>query len=181
MAWTSSYAIVLLLVCVDSSVVRRTNLQLPKIRFGRGVLRRSLRTKALDSTPSEASGCPVSRAKSAISEVLRRNDENESTSPRTTEVIPIPGPKGLPADLISNSIHVMKIPIYGIEEATLRWGQAFGPIVRFDNSNLGIKSWVFVNEPNLIEHVCFKNAMNYKERYISTQEDSRDTKKKKEL
>jgi len=72
MAWTSSYAIVLLLVCVDSSVVRRTNLQLPKIRFGRGVLRRSLRTKALDSTPSEASGCPVSRAKSAISEVLRR-------------------------------------------------------------------------------------------------------------
>uniref|UniRef100_A0A7S4DFN2 Cytochrome P450 n=4 Tax=Lotharella globosa TaxID=91324 RepID=A0A7S4DFN2_9EUKA len=166
MAWTSSYAIVLLLVCVDSSVVRRTNLQLPKIRFGRGVLRRSLRTKALDSTPSEASGCPVSRAKSAISEVLRRNDENESTSPRTTEVIPIPGPKGLPADLISNSIHVMKIPIYGIEEATLRWGQAFGPIVRFDNSNLGIKSWVFVNEPNLIEHVCFKNAMNYKERYL---------------
>jgi len=60
----------------------------------------------------------------------------------------------------------MKIPIYGIEEATLRWGDAFGPIVRFDNSNLGIKSWVFINEPEIISHVCFKKAANYKERYL---------------
>jgi len=49
---------------------------------------------------------------------------------------------------------------------THSWGQSFGPIVRFDNTNLGIKSWVFVNEPEIIEHVCFKNSLNYKERYL---------------
>jgi len=78
----------------------------------------------------------------------------------------IPGPKGLPFDFLQNSFHVLKIPIYGIEEATLRWGQSFGPIVRYDNKNLGIKSWVFVNEPKLIEHVCGKKTHNYEERYL---------------
>uniref|UniRef100_A0A7S0DFN7 Cytochrome P450 n=1 Tax=Amorphochlora amoebiformis TaxID=1561963 RepID=A0A7S0DFN7_9EUKA len=79
----------------------------------------------------------------------------------TTVTSEIPGP-----DRLKSSWHVMKIPIYGIEEATLRWGDSFGPIVRFDNSDIGIKSWVFVNEPDLIEHICFKNSPNYKERYL---------------
>eukprot|EP00746_Dinoflagellata_sp_MGD_P024999 gnl/MRDRNA2_/MRDRNA2_158738_c0_seq1.p1 gnl/MRDRNA2_/MRDRNA2_158738_c0~~gnl/MRDRNA2_/MRDRNA2_158738_c0_seq1.p1 ORF type:complete len:684 (+),score=96.86 gnl/MRDRNA2_/MRDRNA2_158738_c0_seq1:185-2053(+) len=107
--------------------------------------------------------CPFT---GAIKKITGNDKDDKPKSPEEQECIPIPGPKGLPADILQNSYHVMKIPVYGIEEATLRWGQSFGPIVRFDNANLGIKSWVFVNEPKLIEHVCGSKAQNYAERYL---------------
>lgn len=137
------------------------------------VVTRTGRSPILGSIPSPTQSvrsCPFTGA-DTVNTVSTTSTEFESIiakdgSSTQSDFTPIPGPKGLPFDFLQNSYHVLKIPIYGIEEATLRWGNSFGPIVRYDNKNLGIKSWVFVNEPELIEHVCGRKASNYAERYL---------------
>jgi len=122
---------------------------------------------ALDGrTASEGKLCPISAAKQKLSDTVSSMIPNAASTEVYKGVRPIPGPKPLPNDLLGNSFHVLKIPVYGIEEATLRWGQSWGPIVRYDNRNLPVQSWVFVNEPEIISHICGKNARNYAERYL---------------
>jgi len=88
----------------------------------RNVMRRT-KTSAVESGSREdsASGCPISRAKNMLSTSIRTVVPQTKSVAGIEGLVPIPGPRGLPADLLENSYHVMKIPIYGIEEATLRY------------------------------------------------------------
>merc|ERR1719199_1455179 len=56
----------------------------------------------------------------------------------------------------------------GMEKATLFFSDSYGPIARFPNPiQLGeAAGWVFLNDPELLEHVCKHNTANYTERFL---------------
>eukprot|EP00775_Hariotina_reticulata_P002129 gene2129-2448_t len=56
----------------------------------------------------------------------------------------------------------------GLHVAMLKFSQQYGPVCRFANpaSLNGATSWVFLNSPENIQHVCATNVKNYNRRYL---------------
>ncbi|CAI5482744.1 unnamed protein product [Closterium sp. Yama58-4] len=90
--------------------------------------------------------------------------QGESLSREDTEAdlpVPIPGPH--PWDIVGNVRDLSAIALRGIEEATLLYGRKYGPICRFAN---GVSAWTFVNDADIIAHICSTNSKNYSRRFL---------------
>jgi len=75
-----------------------------------------------------------------------------------------PGPGKNP---IQNLIDVMYIGVFGMEKATLHFANQYGPIARFPNPiQRDAAGWTFLNDADLIDHVCRIKPANYTERFL---------------
>ncbi|KAG2490073.1 hypothetical protein HYH03_011538 [Edaphochlamys debaryana] len=89
-----------------------------------------------------------------------------STAPsQPKELNPIPGP---PSFSLAALRDVSIIFSEGLHVAMLKFSERYGPICRFANpaSLNGATSWVFLNSPDNIRHVCAANVRNYQRRYL---------------
>ncbi|GLI63266.1 hypothetical protein VaNZ11_006170 [Volvox africanus] len=77
----------------------------------------------------------------------------------------LPGPPPLSLDALKD---VSIIFFEGLHVAMLRFSEKYGPVCRFANpaSLNGATSWVFLNSPANIQHVCATNGRNYGRRYL---------------
>ncbi|KAG2435417.1 hypothetical protein HYH02_011918 [Chlamydomonas schloesseri] len=71
-------------------------------------------------------------------------------------------------DVAQNAQDVSVIFFEGLHVAQLKFSQKYGPVCRFANpaSLNGATSWVFINSPENIQHVCATNVRNYNRRYL---------------
>ncbi|CAI5996367.1 unnamed protein product [Closterium sp. NIES-64] len=109
-------------------------------------------------SPATAARCPFTGRLAAVATM------GESLSREDTEAdlpVPIPGPH--PWDIVGNVRDLSAIALRGIEEATLLYGRKYGPICRFAN---GVSAWTFVNDAEIIAHICSSNSKNYSRRFL---------------
>jgi len=111
---------------------------------------------------TNGTACPYTAAKGAISNIVPRNFAQNTAS---VEAPKYPGPG---SNVLRNIADVMYIGVAGMEKATLYFSNSYGPIARFPNPiELGnAAGWVFLNDPELLEHVCKVNTSNYTERFL---------------
>eukprot|EP00240_Pyramimonas_obovata_P000733 CAMPEP_0118932954 /NCGR_PEP_ID=MMETSP1169-20130426/10801_1 /TAXON_ID=36882 /ORGANISM="Pyramimonas obovata, Strain CCMP722" /LENGTH=583 /DNA_ID=CAMNT_0006875663 /DNA_START=463 /DNA_END=2215 /DNA_ORIENTATION=+ len=123
----------------------------------------STETVVVTELKEEAGACPYTAAKNMVS----------SLSPKTRSAVDLaaadevayPGPGKNP---FQNLLDVMYIGVFGMEKATLHFARSYGPISRFPNPiQLGdAAGWTFLNDAELIDHVCRENTANYTERFL---------------
>ncbi|CAI7819201.1 unnamed protein product, partial [Closterium sp. NIES-54] len=109
-------------------------------------------------SPATVARCPFTGRPAAVATM------GESLSREDTEadrLVPIPGPH--PLDILGNVRDLSAIALRGIEEATLLYGRKYGPICRFAN---GVSAWTFVNDADIIAHICSSNSKNYSRRFL---------------
>ncbi|GIL57873.1 hypothetical protein Vafri_13130 [Volvox africanus] len=115
----------------------------------------------------KTSKCPFEKLTTAISSaahpVLTTAITAFAAAP--SELQPIPGPPPLSLDALKD---VSIIFFEGLHVAMLRFSEKYGPVCRFSNpaSLNGATSWVFLNSPANIQHVCATNVRNYGRRYL---------------
>ncbi|WIA42697.1 hypothetical protein OEZ86_008649 [Tetradesmus obliquus] len=103
---------------------------------------------------AEASGCPFTALKSQL------------TRPKPDQVqVDVPGPAPFSLESLGD---VGTIFFEGLHVAMLKFSAKYGPVCRFANpaSLNGATSWVFLNSPQNIQHVCAANVKNYTMRYL---------------
>ncbi|EFJ41317.1 cytochrome P450 [Volvox carteri f. nagariensis] len=130
-----------------------------------------LAASALDASTSTAapdqqtSKCPFSQLASKISAATGAVPATSVRAAHPAELQPIPGPAPLSLEALKD---VSIIFLEGLHVAMLRFSDKYGPICRFANpaSLNGATSWVFLNSPENIQHVCATNVRNYSRRYL---------------
>jgi len=77
----------------------------------------------------------------------------------------VPGPSPFSLDSL---IDVGTIFFEGLHVAMLKFSEKYGPVCRFSNpaSLNNATSWLFLNSPENIQHVCATNVKNYNRRYL---------------
>ncbi|GLC47259.1 hypothetical protein PLESTB_001835900 [Pleodorina starrii] len=110
---------------------------------------------ASDSLPSTSVGVPSAATASSSS----------SSSSSSSELRPIPGPAPLSLAALQD---VSIIFTQGLHVAMLAFSEKYGPVCRFANpaSLNGATSWVFLNSPEAVQHVCATAVRNYGRRYL---------------
>eukprot|EP00850_Spirogloea_muscicola_P015455 SM000118S25598 [mRNA] locus=s118:217470:221209:- [translate_table: standard] len=111
---------------------------------------------------SDASRCPFHGAAAEFGTLVRSPASVQDLPVLdSTSGTPIPGPH--PVNLIANILDLSHIALFGIEEATLQYSRKYGGICRFSNA---VSAWTFVNDPELVHHICVTNAKNYSRRFL---------------
>eukprot|EP00198_Chlamydomonas_reinhardtii_P014407 XP_001703744.1 cytochrome P450 [Chlamydomonas reinhardtii] len=103
--------------------------------------------------------------KSALSAFVRDSGDQVAETGAPTATRPIPGPAPLSLEALKD---VSVIFFEGLHVAQLKFSEKYGPVCRFANpaSLNGATSWVFINSPENIQHVCATNVRNYSRRYL---------------
>ncbi|KAF6262648.1 cytochrome P450 [Scenedesmus sp. NREL 46B-D3] len=104
----------------------------------------------------EASGCPFTALKSQLTRPSAKPDQKQAD---------VPGPAPFSFESLGD---VGTIFFEGLHVAMLKFSQKYGPVCRFANpaSLNAATSWVFLNSPENIQHVCATNVKNYNMRYL---------------
>eukprot|EP00878_Enallax_costatus_P019160 GHUV01020204.1.p1 GENE.GHUV01020204.1~~GHUV01020204.1.p1 ORF type:complete len:498 (+),score=145.15 GHUV01020204.1:378-1871(+) len=104
-----------------------------------------------------ASGCPFTALKNQLG--LSAQNAPVKTAAE------VPGPEPFSLESLGD---VGTIFFEGLHVAMLKFSQKYGPVCRFANpaSLNGATSWVFLNSPENIQHVCANNVKNYNRRYL---------------
>lgn len=137
----------------------------PKRAFQRIATTAKVTAAPGQSTPkqeAEIAECPYTATKDMISSMI---PTSKFQPVKEGDVPEYPGPG---KNAIRNLADVMYIGVMGMEKATLFFSDSYGPIARFPNPiQLGeAAGWVFLNDPELLEHVCKHNTANYTERFL---------------
>ncbi|GIL78304.1 hypothetical protein Vretifemale_7752 [Volvox reticuliferus] len=113
----------------------------------------------------KAAKCPFEKLATVISDVTLSTTATTAIAAGPSELHPIPGPPPLSLDALKD---VSVIFLEGLHVAMLRFSEKYGPVCRFSNpaSLNGATSWVFLNSPASIQHVCATNVRNYGRRYL---------------